>query len=74
MPMYRLENYLNLIASWANLRHLRRARTFQLLATTLLPEFPKPGTSSTISITPIPWFSAQIQAPGSAEFGQQGIS
>ena len=45
-----------------------------LVATTLLPESPTPGASSRISITPIPWFSAQIQAPGSAEFGQPDIS
>jgi hypothetical protein len=45
-----------------------------MLATTLLPEYPDPGSSSTISITPIPCFSAQIHAPGSAEFGHQGIS
>jgi len=51
-----------------------KARSFQLLATTLLPEYPKPGASSMISITPIPCFSAQIHAPESAEFGQQGIS
>ena len=35
---------------------------------------PHPGPSSTISITPIPCFSAQIHAPGSGEFGQQNIS
>jgi hypothetical protein len=33
-----------------------------------------PVSSRTISITPIPCFSAQIHAPGSGEFGQQGIS
>jgi hypothetical protein len=47
---------------------------FQLLATTLLPEYSNPGSSSTISITSIPCVSAQIHAPGSAEFGQWGIS
>jgi hypothetical protein len=51
-----------------------RARSFQLLATTLLPEYPNLGSASTISITSIPCVSAQIQAPGSAEFGQWGIS
>ena len=52
----------------------RKARSFQLLATTLLPESPNPGSSSTSSITPNPCYFAQIQAPGSAEFGQPGIS
>ena len=47
---------------------------FQLLATTLLPEYPNPGSSSTISITSIPCVFAQVQAPGSTEFGQQGNS
>jgi len=51
-----------------------KARSFQLLATTLLPEYLNPGSSSTISIIPIPRFSAQIDAPESAQFGQWGIS
>jgi len=51
-----------------------QGKIFQLLATTLLPEYPNPGASSTISITSIPCFSAQIHASGSAEFGQRGIS
>ena len=55
-------------------RWLSKERSFQLLATTLLPEYPNPGPFSTMSITPIPCFSAQIHAPGSAEFGQWGIS
>jgi hypothetical protein len=51
-----------------------QGKIISVLATTLLPEYPNPGSSSTISLTPIPCFSVQIIAPGSAEFGQQGIS
>ena len=49
-------------------------RVNQLLATILLPEHPNPGSSGTISITPISCVYAQIDARGSAEFGQEGIS
>lgn len=48
----------------------RRARSFQLLATSLLPEHPNPSSSGTISITPISCVYAQIDARGSAEIGQ----
>ena len=47
---------------------------FQLLAITLLPEYPNPGSPNTISITSIPRVSAQIQTPESVQFGQSGIS
>lgn len=53
---------------------LHRARSFQLPATALLPDYPDPDTSSTTSITPIPCVCAQIEVPGFAEFAQQGIS
>jgi hypothetical protein len=57
----------NILGAWFN-------RVFQFIATRLLPEYPNPAASSTITITSILCFSEQIQAPASAEFGQPGIS
>ena len=45
------------------------ASATRLFATTMLPEYPKPIPSSTMSIPLSLCFSAQIHVPGSAEFG-----
>ena len=47
----------------------RKARAFQLLATTLLPEQPNIAQPIMTMISPIPQFFLRIDRPGSAQVG-----